>query len=91
MTLLQSPVSGPRRNFSFESGLHVVEARAERRYVSTKRSEVWTGGKCLEIRRMCTGNKALQQHIVGLREEFRNLKNVLLQAESHRRWEACVS
>lgn len=85
MTPLQSPVSGPRRSFSFEVGLHKVEALAEQRCVSTKRSEVWTGGKHSEITRLRTDNEALQQQMMSLREEFRTLKNVLLQAESHRR------
>lgn len=91
VTPLQSPVSGPRRSFSFEAGLHEVEALAEQRYVVAKRSEVWTGGKRLEINRLRIDNEALQQQISSLREEFKALKDVLLQVETHRRWEACVS
>lgn len=91
VTPLQSLVSGPRRSFSFEAGLHEVEALAEQRYVVAKRSEVCTGGKRLEINRLRIDNEALQQQISSLREEFKTLKDVLLQAETHRRWEACVS
>ncbi|KAF3035044.1 hypothetical protein E8E11_001029 [Didymella keratinophila] len=91
MTPLQSPISAPRRSFSFETGLHEVEAVAEQRYVAAKRSEVWTGGKRSEISRLRTDNEALQQQISSLREEFKTLKDVLLQAETHRRWEARVS
>lgn len=89
--LLQSPVCGPRRSFSFDAGLHDVEALAEQRYIAAKKSGLWTGGKRSEINRLRNDNEALKQQISDLRTEFRTLKEVLLQTESHRRWQECVS
>jgi hypothetical protein len=88
---LQNPVCELRKSFSFEAGLHEFEALAEQRYIAAKKSEVWIGGKCPEISRLRIDNEALKQQLSDLRNEFRTLKDVLLQAESRRRWQGCVS
>lgn len=88
---MQSPVGTPRKSFSFDAGLHDMEALAEQRYVASKRSDAWTGGKREEISRLREDNEAIRKQISDLRHEFRSLKDVLLQAESHERWQECVS
>ncbi|KAF2621299.1 hypothetical protein BU25DRAFT_483102 [Macroventuria anomochaeta] len=89
--ILRSPICGSRKSFSFDAGLHDLEALAEQRYTDVKRAGVWTGGKREEISRLCDDNAALKRQISDFRHEFRMLKDVLLQAESHWRWQECVS
>ena len=89
--LLRSPAKNPRRSFSFDTDPHDAEIHAGQRYVKAKKSMVWTGGKREEISRLRNDNAALERQISNLCDEFRMLKNVLLQAESHRRWQECVS
>ena len=88
--LLRSPFQGPKKSFSFDSGLHDVEVIAEQRYKLAQRGMIWTSGKREEINRLRDNNAALRRQITNLRDEFRMLKDVLLQAESHRRWQECV-
>lgn len=87
---LQSTGSTPRKSFSFDNGLHAVEALAEQRYKAAK-GGVWTSSKREEISRLRDDNASLKKQISVLRNEFQGLKNVLLQAESHRRWAECLS
>ena len=89
--LPQSPICVPRQSFSFDNGLHDVQALAEQRYIALKRSVIWTGGKREEISRLRDDNTALKRQIADLRDEFRMLKDVLLQAESRRLWRECAS
>jgi hypothetical protein len=88
--LLLSSVESPEKSVSFDSGLHDVEAIAEQRYKLAQRGTVWTGGKREEASRLRDNNAALKRQITNLCDEFRMLKDVLLQAESHRRWQECV-
>lgn len=90
-TPVQSPTDAPGGSSSFEAGLHEIEALSELRYVVAKRSEVLTGGKRSEISRLRTDHEALRKQFSSLREDFKTLKDVLLQAETHQRWQTCVS
>ncbi|XPS71781.1 hypothetical protein M3J07_003952 [Ascochyta lentis] len=82
----QNPVCGRRKSFSFENGLHALEALEEQQYSTVKRADVWTGGEREEISRLRDDNAVLKKQISNLRGEFRMLRDVLLQAESIRRW-----
>ncbi|KAH6620526.1 hypothetical protein C7974DRAFT_399939 [Boeremia exigua] len=84
-------IGGSRKSHSFDAGLHGVEAFGGQRYVAARRSKMWTDSKCEDISRLRTDNKALRKQIADLRNEFRALKDVLLHAESQRRWQDCVS
>lgn len=87
---VRSPICGIRERFSFDNSLHAAEVLAEKRSVPPGRVNVWTGGKREEISRLRNDNAALKKQISDLRDEFQALKKVLLEAETHRRWQECV-
>ncbi|KAJ4309858.1 hypothetical protein N0V94_008727 [Neodidymelliopsis sp. IMI 364377] len=82
----QDPSNHLRKSFSFDVEFSGTEALAEHRCVVAKRDGVWTGGERSEISLLRIDNDALRKEISSLREEFQVLKDVLLQAETHRRW-----
>ncbi|KAJ4356968.1 hypothetical protein N0V95_002911 [Ascochyta clinopodiicola] len=82
----QSLTYRPRRSFSFDNGLDALEAPTEQEYSAVKGAGVWSGGEREQIRHLRTDYAALNKQISDLRGEFRMLKDVLLQAESDRRW-----
>jgi hypothetical protein len=83
---IQSPPDVLRKSFSLDAGLSGIEALAEHRCIVAKRDGVWIGGKRSEISRLRIDNDALRREVSSLREEFQVLKDVLLRAETRRRW-----
>ncbi|CAO2657145.1 Nn.00g032710.m01.CDS01 [Neocucurbitaria sp. VM-36] len=77
--IIRHPRSTPRlkgRDFSFEAGLHEVEASAEQRYRKARQRRQSAGVD--ELREMRNNNEALREEMVALRGEFQALKDVLL-------------
>ena len=66
----------PRREFSFEAGLHKLEASAEQRFKVARRGQVTTGVN--KMRQLRDDSEALRKEMLALRAEFRALKDILL-------------
>ncbi|KAJ4984828.1 hypothetical protein SVAN01_09701 [Stagonosporopsis vannaccii] len=87
----QSRVLPPRRRSSFSSRRHVAEALHEQQHpVATSHTGTRTDPRIEQLSRFHTDTEALKAELCCLRNEFQELKGVLLGEESERRWRACV-
>ncbi|KAJ4374354.1 hypothetical protein N0V83_003095 [Neocucurbitaria cava] len=67
---------GRKREFSFEPGLHEMEASVEQQYRQARQRRVIGGAD--RLRELQDENEALKEEVAALQEQFQALKNVLL-------------